>query len=228
MTVAPTDIIRAAESVRGALEPGIGMDWSVRAGRLEWDVDFTITHLTGAAAKYVLYLASRSTRFIAVRMDRYKDAMQTEQLDATVEVAHALASVATASPPDVRAFHNNGMFDAEGYAAMGCMEMLVHGHDAATGLGLPFDPPDDLCRAVIGRLFPWLAGGEELAWREMLWQTGRLDLPGRESHDDDTWTLLTGPLEGWDGEIPKDDPGLVVEWVLDGGSWRPRYLEQNA
>jgi len=226
MTIEPSDIVRAAEYIRGALEPAIGMDWSVRAGRLEWDVDFTITHLTAAPAKYTLYLGSRSTRVIAVRIDRSRDATQTEQLDAIVGVAHALANVAASSPPGSRAFHAIGMFDAEGYVAMGCSEMLVHGHDAATGLGLSFEPPDDLCRRVVDRLYPWLAD-DEPAWQAMLWQTGRIDLPGRESHDDDTWTCLRGPVSEWDGTIPEQDPGTVVEWVLHEGSWRPVYRAED-
>jgi hypothetical protein len=227
MMVESHDIVRTAEYVRSALDPAIGMDWSVNAGRLEWDVDFTITHLTAASAKYTLYLASRSPKFIAVRIDRWNDDVaQTEQLDAVVGVAHALANVAEASPPGSRAYHATGMFDAEGYVAMGCSEMLIHAHDAATGLGLVFQPPDDLCRAVIGRLYPWLAG-DEPAWQAMLWHTGRLDLPGRESHDDDTWTCLRGPLSEWDGKIPERDPGTVVEWVLDEGRWHPVYLAED-
>jgi hypothetical protein len=225
--VDPADIVRAAEYVRGALDPAIGMDWSVPAGRLEWDCDFTITHMTGACVKYTVYLASRATRFIAFRIDKWRDTTQTEQLDAIVGVAHALANVASGTPAGSRAYHNNGMFDAEGYVAMACSEMLVHGHDVATGLGLHFEPPDDLCGAMVGRLTPWLAG-DEPAWRTFLWHTGRLDLPGREPHDDDTWTLLKGPLSEWDGEIPAGDPRPVVEWVLDEGSWRPVYLAEDA
>ena len=225
--IEPGDIVDAAEYVRGALDPAIGMDWSVPAGRLEWDCDFTITHMAAACTKYTVYLASRSTRFIAVRVDRWPNATQTERLDAIVGVAHALANVAAATPPDSRAYHATGMFDADGYVAMACSEVLVHGHDIATGLGLPIDPPDDLCGAMVGRLAPWLAGGES-AWPAFLWHAGRIDLPGRESHDDDTWTLLRGPLSEWDGEIPEQDPRPVVEWVLDGRRWRPVYLAEDA
>jgi hypothetical protein len=78
MTVLPQGVVRAAEYVRSALDPGIGMDWSVPAGRLEWDIDFTVTHMAAATTKYTLYLASRATRVIAVRMERYANATQTE------------------------------------------------------------------------------------------------------------------------------------------------------
>jgi hypothetical protein len=103
--------------------------------------------------------------------------------------------------------------------------MLVHGYDCATGLGLPFEPPDELVGAVIGRLCPWLSGGAEPAWRELLWHTGRIELLGRPAHDDDEWRLVTGPLDEWDGTIPVRDPRPVVEWILSDGTWRPVYLE---
>ena len=67
--VVPEDVVWAADVVTRALRPGIGRDWSVRAGRLSWDVWFTVTHMT-ALTKYVVYHASRSSRFISARVDR--------------------------------------------------------------------------------------------------------------------------------------------------------------
>lgn len=225
-SIHPDDVVRAAQYVVGALRPGFGRDWSVRAGRLDWDVDFTVTHIASALAKYTLYLASRSTRFLAIRPDRWPDASMSEQLDAIAGAARALANVAETSPPGARAFHANGMFDAEGYVSLGCVETLVHGHDAASGLGLPFDPPDDLCRAVVARSFPWLVDAGP-AWETILWQTGRLEIAGRPSNTDDTWTLLAEPLDEWDGTVPDDDPRIVAEWIHADGGWKPRYLEER-
>lgn len=228
MTVAPQDVVGAAQYTREALDGAIGMDWSVCAGRLDWDVDFTLMHTAGALTKSTLYLASRSTRFIAVHMDRWPGASQAEQLDAMVGAAHALANVAAASPPGSRAFHALGMFDAEGYVAMGGKEVLIHGHDCATGLGLPFEPPDDLVRAIVERAFPWLVADHEPPWRALLWYTGRIDIPGRESRGGASWTVLTCPLDEWDGTIPTQDAGTVVEWVQESGRWRPVYVAQDA
>lgn len=224
--IRPADVVRTADLVVSALTPGIGKDWSVRAGKLEWDVGFTVTHIAAALSKYTLYLASRSTRFIAMRLEHWPDASQTERLDSIALAARALDHVAEVSPPGTRAYHATGMFDPEGYVALGCVELLVHAHDVATGLELLFEPSDDVCRAVVARSFPWLVDGGP-AWETILWQTGRVDIDGRPSHDDDTWTLLAEPLSEWDGEIPADDPGTVVEWIPDDGGWRPRYLEDD-
>ncbi|MFC7650006.1 hypothetical protein ACFQX6_63985 [Streptosporangium lutulentum] len=57
--------------------------------------------------------------------------------------ARILAAMVRTTPARVRAYHPTGMADPEGFAAMGCVEALLHGQDIAQGLGLPFDPPRD-------------------------------------------------------------------------------------
>lgn len=225
--VEPADVVDAADFVVRALTPAVGRDWSVRAGRLEWDVDHTLAHATGAVAKYALYLASRSSRFIAVAIDPWPDATQQERLDAIGGVARAFANVAGSVPPGTRAYHSSGMVDAEGYSAQACVEMLVHGHDVAEGLGLTYDPPVEICEAVVARVFPWLADAGP-AWQTMLWHTGRIDIAGRPSSDD-AWRAVAIPLSEWDGTIPRRDPRPVVEWLRDeaAGRWEPRYLDQT-
>src|SRR6266508_3123041 len=44
--------------------------------------------------------------------------------------------------------------DPEGFAGMGCVEALVHGHDIAQGLGLALAPPREVCTRVLARMFP--------------------------------------------------------------------------
>jgi hypothetical protein len=68
VTIRPDSVEAAAAAVVSALEPGIDADWSVKAGDLEWSVDRTIAHMTGAPGKYAFYLSCRSTRYIAVRV----------------------------------------------------------------------------------------------------------------------------------------------------------------
>jgi hypothetical protein len=79
-----------------------------------------------------------------------------------------------------RAYPPSGMADPEGFAAMGCAEALLHGHDIARGLSLSLDPPRGTCSAVLGRLFPQAAA--DLAglgpWAALQWATGRAELPG--------------------------------------------------
>lgn len=185
------DVGRTTEFVATSLQPAIDRDWSVRAGQLEWNVEFTIEHMAAALSKYTLYLASRSTEPIAVRIVSRVDASQRERIDAIFRVGQALANVASMTPPDTRVFHAIGLIDVEGYVAMGCLEVLVHGYDVACGLDLPFDPPTELVRPVVARLIPWI----EPTWDAIVGYT-RL-----ENHDD-SWTVLSVPLTEWDKTIP--------------------------
>ena len=97
-----------------------------------------------------------------------------------VETAAAvLAELARAAGPEIRAFHPAGMADGSGFVAMGCVEIVIHTADIAEGLGLSFQPPDELTRAVVSRLFPWAPAGAD-PWAAFRWACGRISLPGHE------------------------------------------------
>lgn len=215
----PTDVIRAADAVTRALADAVEADWSVRAGSLDWDVRTTITHAAGASVKYALCLSAQARRPIALRSNAYPDASPSELLSALDAVARSLAQVAATAPPDARGFHLAGMADAEGFLAMACAEILIHGSDVAAGLGLELVPPDDLCRRVAARLFPW-APQDRPGWDTLAWATGRMELPGL-ARIDTSWIWHCAPLEDWDGTIPAWQP--VREWVWDDPSrkWQP-------
>ena len=172
MTIRPDSVETAAAVVVAALRPGMDADWSVRAGNLEWTVDRTIAHMTGAPAKYAFYLSSRSTRFVAVRVMPSGDATRQERLEAIEGCAAALAGVAATAPRDAVGFHVSGMRTAEQFLAMGCEELLVHAYDVTCGLGLPYEPPEDLCRLVIEYMYP----GRKVqlpVWPFLVWLSGR-------------------------------------------------------
>jgi hypothetical protein len=209
------DVGRTSAFVVEALTPGLGRDWSVPAGTLEWSVEFTLEHIASALSKYTLYLASRSTRIMATRVEIWKDASQQERLNVVAIAGRALANVVAASPTKARAYHASGMLDPDGYAALGCLETLVHGDDIAVGLDLPFNPPDDLVRPVVARHLPWLSA--DRPWETLLEHT-------RAPGTNDAWTIQREPLAEWDGQIPVRTPRPVAEWVLEGERWQPRYI----
>jgi len=223
--VRPDHVVNAAELAAAALATHEGADWSVRAGDLDWDVEATVVHFVGALTKETLYLASRSTRFIAVSMGKFREATHDELVRSIVPAARAVANTAAASPRGALAYHNTGMTDAEGYLAMACGEVLVHTWDACRGLGTEFPGSDDIAAAVLARMFPWLElPPNEGPWRTLLWALGRIALADRPRLEADGLPGLREPLDGWDGTAPSARRADVVEWVLDeGGVWRGVY-----
>jgi hypothetical protein len=164
--------VAAAAATVAALRPGVDADWSVRAGDLEWSVDRTIAHMTGAVGKYAFYLSSRSTRHVAVRVWPADDATRQERLEAIEGCAAALAGVAATALPDAFGFHVTGMRNAGEFVAMACEELLVHTYDVTCGLELPYEPPEELCRLVIEHCYP----GQDVqhpVWPFLVWLSGR-------------------------------------------------------
>ncbi|URN18433.1 MULTISPECIES: hypothetical protein [Streptomyces] len=191
--VTADDLALALRLAVAALRAAPPDAWDREAGPLEWDCWETAEHLSDDLFAYAVQLgpeeppldsevpfAWESRRpggpVNAVHADR---AAGPAGLLRVLEASGALlvAMVRTA-PPHVRAYHVHGVSDAEGFAAMGIVETLVHTHDLARGLGLDWDPPADLCARVLDRLFP-NTPRPAAPWPVLLWATGRADLPGR-------------------------------------------------
>ncbi|HEX5598652.1 MAG TPA: maleylpyruvate isomerase N-terminal domain-containing protein [Micromonosporaceae bacterium] len=195
MAVTADDLDAAMSSVVASLRPATDLDWSVRAGSLEWDCWHTAEHLGDCLMSFAGQLAARPKgRFVRFMANADKDASPEEILEFAEAGARILAAMVRTSGPDVRAYHPNGQADPEGFAAMGCVETLLHGDDIAQGLGLAIDPPRDVCARVLARLFPEAA--QELAstdpWTALQWATGRIELPGRPQLKE--WRWRAAPL----------------------------------
>ena len=111
------------------------------------------------------------------------------------------------------------MADTSGFLAMAIDEILVHGADAANGLGLAYDPPEHLARKIVDRLFPW-APTDTDAWTALLWANGRVRLPGHPEIAPN-WGWQCAPLDEWDGTIRvfKRPPHSFV-WDDRERAWR--------
>jgi uncharacterized protein (TIGR03083 family) len=190
------EVLRAAELVERTLEAHQSADWSAPVPGLDFTVASVVAHLAGGLLWYSVDLWSgrADAAFdVQVRADAPNDSLVTSMTAA----ARALAAGIDAAPPDTRGFHPFGSPDPAGFAAMACDELLVHGDDAARGLGGTFTPDRRLVEGVLARLFPWHAVNDDDAWDVMLWANGRIDLPGREPQR--RWRWHTPPLREWDG-----------------------------
>lgn len=167
--------------------------WDSKAGSLEWDCWETVEHLSDDLFAYAAQLGPRTppldgeVPFVwesrrsggpanALHADR--KAGPTGLLQVLEASGALLIAMTRTTPPQVRAYHVFGISDAEGFAAMGIVETLVHTHDLTQGLGLAWNPPADLCTRVLTRLFPNAPGFTD-PWPTLLWATGRAELHGR-------------------------------------------------
>ena len=185
-----------------ALAGAADLDWQVPAAGLTWTCWETVEHMSDDLFAYAGQLGparpslSREVPFgwqyrreggppLAIFVNHSEG--PPGQI-AVLEVCGALlaAMVATA-PPNRLAHHVYGASDPSGFAAMGVVEVLVHMHDVAGGLGLAWDPPADLCGRALARLFPLAPTGAE-PWPTLLWATGRGALPDHPIQTSWRWT----------------------------------------
>ena len=80
------------------------------------------------------------------------DSTPEHLLEFVVAGGGMLAATVRYATPDTRAYHPSGAkVDPAGFAAMGCVETLVHGYDIASGLGVRLRPPAEVCARTVAR-----------------------------------------------------------------------------
>ncbi len=194
------DVLAAAAAVSALLEPVADRDWSVPVPGLEFTVASVVAHAAEAALWYAVDLWEGPTDDAAYEIRVRSDADNGRLLNSLRTAAALCAASVDAAPVETRGFHPWGSADPEGFAAMACDELLVHGDDAARGLELRFSPDGDLAERVLLRLFPWHADdGSDDPWSTLLWANGRVTRAG-----------------------PARPPGLAVALRTALGVGRPR------
>ncbi|KUO20465.1 acetyltransferase [Streptomyces dysideae] len=181
------------EAVAGTvalLRTATDQDWDgVKAGRLEWSCRTTVFHIAEDLIAYAAQLAGRAQdAYVPFEITLDEGTDNTGLLHVVETTGALLAAAVDTAPREVRAFHPYPFRSAnrEGFASMGITEVLLHTHDVAEGLGLPYEPPAELCEDILARLFPHVRPGPT-AWPTLLWATGRGDLPGRTPVTDWRW-----------------------------------------
>ncbi|MFD4530059.1 GNAT family N-acetyltransferase [Streptomyces sp. NPDC058470] len=184
---------QVSEAVTGSaalLRTVAGRDWEgVNAGRLDWSCRRTAEHICLDLIMYASRLAVRAPGFIPFELVMAHGADNAGVVDVIETTGALLTAAIRTAPREVRAFHPSPFHSAnrEGFAAMGVAEVLLHTHDIAEGLGIPYAPPAELCEDVLTRIFPHVRPGPD-HWRTLLWATGRGDLPGRAPVTEWTWS----------------------------------------
>ncbi|MGQ4379964.1 GNAT family N-acetyltransferase [Streptomyces sp. SAS_267] len=184
-------IEEAVASCAALLRAAAGRDWDgVRAGRLEWSCRRTAEHIASDLIAYAGQLAGRAgTAYVPFEITVDEGTGAAGVVDVIETTGALLAAAVRTTPREVRAFHPYPFRSAnrEGFAAMGVAEVLLHTHDIAEGLGLPYEPPAELCARVLATIFPHVRPEPDAPWSTLLWATGRGDLPGREPLTEWRW-----------------------------------------
>ncbi|MFJ9522101.1 hypothetical protein ACIRPK_28090 [Kitasatospora sp. NPDC101801] len=199
--VTPDDLDLAVRLAVDSLREAPGTAWDHPAGSLEWTCWETVEHLADDLFAYAAQLGPRTpplTGEVPFVWERRRPGGPANAIGADRTAGPAgllqvlescgalLVAMARTTPPQVRAHHGFGISDPEGFTAMGIVETLVHTHDLAEGLGLPWTPPAELCAPVLARLFPD-APADTDPWPTLLWCTGRAELPGRPRRTEWRW-----------------------------------------
>lgn len=175
----PQDIETAVSLTTRALRDVAHLDWSVPAAGLEWSCYDTAVHVAEDFTAYAAQLTGRATGAYVPLEIRAEDGTTPEGLiEMLVATGGFLSGAVAAARPGDRAWHPYGRAGADGFAAMGVVEALLHTHDILGGLGVhDWEPSPELPARVLERLFPHVPRGDD-AWRTLLWATGRGELPG--------------------------------------------------
>ncbi|BCL21261.1 GNAT family N-acetyltransferase [Streptomyces tuirus] len=173
---------QAVAECAGLLGAVAEREWEgVRAGRLEWDCRETAVHIAGCLLAYAGQLAGpEQDGYSPFELSMEETSGNADVLRVIGTTGALLAAAIRTAPRHVRAFHPYPFRSAnrEGFAAMGVVEVLLHTHDIAEGLGVSYEPAPELCDFVLGRIFPHVQPGPA-PWPTLLWATGRGELEGR-------------------------------------------------
>ncbi|MFI6155041.1 maleylpyruvate isomerase N-terminal domain-containing protein [Kitasatospora sp. NPDC051170] len=172
------DVERAVDEMVRVLAPHDNdARWQARAGSLEWSCRRTAVHVAHDLLAYAGQLAARpANAYLPFDLAVDPATPVRDVLEVVSACGRLLGAAVAAAAPGDRAWHW-GPCDPAGFAAMGVAETLLHTHDITRGLGITWLPPQDLCAAVLERLFPDTPHGDPV--QVLLWSTGRGDLPGR-------------------------------------------------
>jgi hypothetical protein len=144
-----------------AWQDGVDRDWSARAGGLTWSCLRTADHTVDTVLAPAVFLASE-------QLDGYPaygistpgpDAAAPVLIDALRTATRILVAVVRDAAPDTRAviwrrprIETRGPADFPPRAGL---ELILHAYDVCQGLGVPFDPPAELCERLREHTRDW-------------------------------------------------------------------------
>jgi hypothetical protein len=193
MSITAADVADTVRLTLATLSEARDADWEATAGPLAWTCWETVEHIADNLFFHAAQFGPATPgtdRTVPFAWARHRTggpglvifADRAAGVDGLLRVVDAcggiLVSMVRTTPPEVRAYYDEGMVDAEELAALTIGETLAHMNDVAEGLGIAWTPPAELCGTILTRFFPD-APTDTDQWATLLWATGRGDLPGR-------------------------------------------------
>lgn len=188
--VTPDDVRTAARWLADGIAGNPDAAFDAQAGPVRWSCWATAEHVVDDLLAYALQVAGLPLLdYLPLAGPKGEDEIAHVRRGAgpaglaevIVASGELLAAQVTVQPATARAYHPYGLADPEGFAAMGVVEILVHGRDILEGLtGSAPTLPDGLSARVIARLFPDLpeAALSLPPGDALVWATGRSEAPG--------------------------------------------------
>jgi hypothetical protein len=176
------DLKLLSELVIETWQSGLDLDWSFPAGTLEWSCRKTAEHAVDTVFAPAFFLASRRQHAYPAFQDlrAAPDATIADLVDGLRATTNMLWAVIVTADPDVRAIIRRRpaveTAAPQDFAPRGALELIVHTHDISTGLGIPFDPPRDLCSRLFAHTRNWpqeVIEPTDDSWSDLLASRGR-------------------------------------------------------
>jgi uncharacterized protein (TIGR03083 family) len=135
----------------GMLRTGTGLDWSARAGSLDWSCRETADHMVDVIFSYAFQIAAGAERGYLpfAELHALLEARPDDLVDALNATTRMFRLVMDDAAPDARAWHALGLLSVPQWAGLGANEVTVHTFDIAEGLHMSFEPPASLCEEIL-------------------------------------------------------------------------------
>ena len=209
-TLSLSDLESTGDLVASQLRAVRDSDWTRPVQGLDWTCWQTADHLATVLLTFAARAAGRATDSFPMARSSDPTLSGSQVVDLIASSTRLLGLALGDLHPGSRIFHPAGLADQEGYVAMACDELLVHGAEISA-MDDPFQPPSEIAGLVVRRLFPWAPAGFG-GWETLRWANDRADL-GDHSTPGPTWVWWCRPLEEWDGSVPQWDS--IGQRVID-------------
>ncbi|MEU6890366.1 GNAT family N-acetyltransferase [Streptomyces sp. NPDC046557] len=211
------DLSRTVAEAVAALREVADRDWSRPAAEREWSCRDTAVRLAADLTAFAARPAGRvPASWLPLTVDTAPGTPPGALIDLVEASGRLLAATVLAAGAEDRARHPAGAAGADGFAAMGATELLLHTHDIRRDLGAgDWAGSARTSALILDRLFPHAPRSAYAdAWGSLLAATGRADLPDLPRERE--WRWYGDPVRGAGVVLCEIDPSAAADLHTGG------------